>query len=119
MRLGLTTLLAIVSMLAVTASATADPTVSPDERDRRRLEAIEMNAAGDAGVVRTVPEYLGEPDGAYHFGAPRCRGRTLGASTLEQLHLALRTGQLVTIAATEAADGGRCIRAVTFWAPPP
>lgn len=90
------------------------------DRERRRLESIEMSAGGDAGVIRTVPEVLGEPAGAFHFGAPRCKGRPLGAATLEQLHVALRARQLVTIDATEVGQGERavaCVSTVTFWAP--
>lgn len=109
----------MVLMGAGSASGAPAPGFSPD-RERRKIESIEMNAAGDAGIVRTVPEVLGEPAGAFHFGAPRCKGRSLGAATLEQLHVALRTGQLVTIAATSTGDGETavaCIRTVTFWGP--
>jgi hypothetical protein len=103
----------------VVGAGAVGPTFEPD-RERRRIESIEMNGAGDAGVVRTVPEVLGEPASAFHFGAPHCKGRTLGAATLEQLHVALRTRQLVTIEATQTGEGERavsCIATVKFWAP--
>lgn len=97
----------------------SDSTFQPD-RERRRIESIEVSAAGDAGVIRTVPEVLGEPAGAFHFGAPRCKGRSLAAATLEQLHTALRTRQLVTIEARATGEGETavaCVETVTFWAP--
>lgn len=97
----------------------SDSTFQPD-RGRRRIESIEVSAPGDAGVIRTVPDVLGEPAGTFHFGAPRCKGRSLAAATLEQLHIALRTRQLVTIDARTTGEGGAavaCVETVTFWAP--
>jgi hypothetical protein len=106
---------------ALSVAIAAAPGPEDPPRDRRKLEAIEMNAAGDAGVVRTVPEYLGQTNGVFHFGAPHCKGKTLGPPTLEQLHLALRSGQLVTINATDHAaptgDTIRCIATIVFWSP--
>ena len=109
---------ALVSALGLSlVAAAAVPEPIPG---RLKLEAIEMNAGSEAGVVRTVAEVLGEPAGVYHFGAPHCRARTLGATMLEQLHVAMRSGQFVSIDASEAQSGGetiRCIKSVTFWAP--
>ena len=110
-------LLTGVFALAPVLSATAAD--APSKDGRRRLTSIEVDAAGDAGVIRTEAEYLGEKPGELYFGAPHCGGTRLGTATLDQLHQALRTKQLVTLTPTKATAGGDhpCLGTVTFWSP--
>ncbi len=110
-------LLTGVFALAPGRSATAAD--APSKDGRRHLTSIEVDAAGTAGVIRTQAEYLGEKPGELYFGGPHCAGTRIGTTTLEQLHQALRTKQLVTLTPTKPSAGGEhpCLDTVTFWAP--
>ena len=58
--------------------------------DRERIESIELNAAGVAGVIHTSPEFMRGSEREYHFGSGACKSHTLGDRTLEQLVAAMR-----------------------------
>lgn len=93
--------------------------VDPPE-PRERIEALEIDASGRSGSIRTRAIHLGGADGVYGFGGGACRAHTLAPATLEALHEALRASQPVRIhgAARVGPNGARtlCVERVTFFA---
>jgi hypothetical protein len=88
--------------------------------DRERIESIELDASGQAGVIRTSPEFMRGTNAEYRFGEGACKGHRLGDRTLEQLVAAMREKHMVKITAEArgSADAPtQCVRRVVFFAP--
>jgi hypothetical protein len=107
-----------IAFLAATQAHAIDP---PEPRER--IEALELDAAGRGGTIRTRSVYLvgEEAHASYGFGQGACRAHTVAPATLDALHEALRSGQLVRIHASARAgtdgDPVKCVERVTFFAP--
>jgi hypothetical protein len=103
----------LLSLLLIAPESATKP-------DRERIESIELDASGQAGVIRTSPEFMRGTNAEYRFGEGACKGSRLGERTLEQLLEAMRERHLVKI--TADVRGGadapvQCVRRVTFFAP--
>jgi hypothetical protein len=88
--------------------------------DRERIESIELDASGQAGVIRTSPEFMRGTNAEYRFGEGPCKAHKLGDRTLEQLMDAMRAKHLVKITADDRGSEDtavKCVRRVTFFAP--
>jgi hypothetical protein len=102
-----------LSLLLLAPEAASKP-------ERERIEAIELDASGQAGVIRTSPEFMRGGDAEYRFGDGPCKGHRLGDRTLEQLMDAMQAKHFVKIAADDRGSAEkpiRCVRRVTFFAP--
>ncbi len=103
----------LLSLLLLAPATTTKP-------DRERIESIELDASGRAGVIRTSPEFMRGTNAEYRFGEGTCKGTRLGDHTLEQLTIAMRERHLVKITADTRGgsdDPVQCVRRVTFFAP--
>lgn len=99
--------------------ALTSPSEAPSDTTRERIETITLAGSGTAGTVTTLPEFMQGSPTTYVFGSGACKKYKLGARTLEQLFVAMRTGSLLDISADTVERGGeqtRCIRSVTFFA---
>jgi hypothetical protein len=88
--------------------------------DRERIESIELDASGRAGVIRTSPEFMRGTNAEYRFGEGPCKAHKLGDRTLEQLLAAMRGQHLVKITADPRGaepSAVLCVRRITFFAP--
>ena len=88
--------------------------------ERERIEAIELDGSGQAGVIRTSPEFMRGGDAEYRFGDGPCKAHRLGDRTLEQLMDAMQAKHFVKITADDRGGEDkpvRCVRRVTFFAP--
>jgi hypothetical protein len=93
--------------------------VDPPE-PKERIEALEIDASGRAGLIRTRPVTLAAAGGTYLFGEGACRAHGIAPSTLEALHHALRTGQSIRVHAARVDREGSpsyCVERVTFFGP--
>jgi hypothetical protein len=93
--------------------------VDPPE-PRERIEALQIDASGRAGSIRTRPLTLGALGGTYGFGEGACHAHKIAPSTLDALQRALRSGQAIRVHAARRGDRAvesLCVERVTFFAP--
>ena len=103
----------LLSMLLLAPEVASKP-------DRERIESIELDGRGQAGVIRTSPEFMRGTNAEYRFGEGACKGSRLGDRTLAQLTEAMRERHLVKITADTRGSTDApvlCVRRVTFFAP--
>jgi hypothetical protein len=114
--LGLAAAAAAFGLLGAPLAYAVDP---PEPRER--IEALEIDASGRAGSIRTRPLTLGALGGIYGFGEGACHAHKLAPSTLDALQRALRSGQAIRIHAAPRGDREveslQCVERVTFFAP--
>ena len=81
---------------------------------QERIESIALAGSGKAGTVVTTPVLLGGDRTTYEFGRAACKSHKLEPEVVKEMIAAMRARAPVRI---EAVGEGRCITAVTFFAP--
>lgn len=99
-----------LALFAMTeAPAPAEPVPGQE-----RIESIAIAGSGKAGTVVTTPVLLGGTRTTYEFGRGACKAHRLEPEVVKEMLAAMRAKSPIRI---EATPDGRCITAVTFFAP--
>lgn len=125
-RLPLVLVPAAIVAAVHTAAAAAKPGSAPSSASspaegpksaRARVEAIELEASAQGGIVRTAPEYLDGASGAFAFGPTAC-GEPMGDRLLQQLFGAMKDRAPLEVIGGPAKRGELpCLQRVVFHAP--